>query len=57
MDERVRLIKEKTPELPCGSIGTVIGGYMKHDGMVRVLWDCGFNIPMYCHEIEEVKEP
>lgn len=56
MNERVRLIKERTPKLPLGSMGTVTEGDLGRRGMVRVMWDCGFNIPMYRNEVEEVKE-
>ncbi len=51
---RVRLVKETTQELPKGSMGTVINGDLAERGMVRVQWDCGFNIPMYRNEIEPV---
>jgi hypothetical protein len=55
MNERVRLIKERTPKLPRGSLGTVTEGDLDRRGMVRVMWDCGYNIPMYRNEVEEVK--
>lgn len=57
MNERVRLVKERTPKLPAGSLGTVTGGHLGRRGMIRVLWDCGFDIPMYRGEVEEVVEP
>jgi hypothetical protein len=52
--KRVKLVKQTTPELPAGSLGTVVYGDLGGKrGMVRVQWDCGFNIPMYRAEIEE----
>jgi hypothetical protein len=50
---RVKLVKQTTPELPLGSLGTVEYGNLRKRGMVRVQWDCGFNIPMYRNEIKE----
>ena len=49
---RVRLIKERTPELPAGSLGTVTAGDLRDRGMIRVLWDAGYDIPMYRGEVE-----
>lgn len=56
MNERVELIHEITPELPQGSMGTVIDDRALTDAdMVLVRWDCGVDIPMYRREVKEIK--
>ena len=49
---RVRLVKERTPKLPAGSLGTITAGDPRRPGMIRVLWDCGYDLTMYRHEVE-----
>lgn len=51
--ERVRLVIAIAPDkLPLGSLGTLVEGTLDRPGMVRVIWDVGYNIPMYRSEIE-----
>lgn len=50
---RVRLVKERTPKLPAGSLGTVTAGDLRNRGMIRVLWDAGYDIPMFRGEVEQ----
>lgn len=56
---RVKLIGQLCSELPAGSLGTAmfVKGEMKlpKNGMIRVQWDNGMNIPMYRGEIEAVE--
>lgn len=52
---RVKLIKTlNQQDMPIGITGFVVGGKFPEYGMVRVKWDNGHTIPMYCDEIEEV---
>ena len=50
--QRVRLVREITPELPYGSQGTVDNEMPKLERMVWVKWDLGFEIAMFRSEIE-----
>ncbi len=54
---RVQLKKSLGAELPVGSQGIAMflkNNELPKNGMVRVQWDNGMNIPMYRHEIEPV---
>jgi hypothetical protein len=54
---RVRLVKQLTPELPVGSIGTIYHKDVKkwpHRGMYRVFWDNVGDICMFRGELEEI---
>ena len=52
--QRVRLVREITPELPIGSQGTVNPEIPKSERMVWVKWDLGFEIAMFKSEIEYI---
>jgi hypothetical protein len=51
----VKLLKSICEELPVGSLGTALflkKAELPENGMVRVQWNNGMNIPMYRSEIE-----
>ena len=56
--KRVRLVKPEIADdhLPIGSMGTIVKGSMDKPGMLLIAWDFYYEIPMYCGELEEIKE-